>query len=88
MNKETFIHILFMVIGIYSILGAYFEWNFFYNNRKAERVINLFGRSGAKIFYIVVGLVLFSIAFLDMTNVIDIHLLFGRRAAIQHILNK
>jgi len=88
MNKEILIQILFMAIGIYSVLGAYFEWNFFYNSRKAQRVVNLFGRSGAKIFYIVVGVILFSIALLDMTNIIDIHLLFGRRAAMQHVLNQ
>ncbi len=79
MDKETFTQILFMAAGIFSILGAYFEWNFFYKNRKVQRIIKLFGPSGAKIFYIVIGIIIFSIALLDMTNVIDIHLLFGRR---------
>ncbi len=79
MDKETFTQILFMAAGIFSILGAYFEWNFFYKNRKVQRIIRLFGPSGAKIFYIVIGIIIFSIALLDMTNVIDIHLLFGRR---------
>ncbi len=82
MDKETFSQILFMAAGLFSILGAYFEWNFFYKNRKVQRIIRLFGKSGAKIFYIVIGLIIFSIALLDMIHVIDIHLLFNRKVAV------
>ncbi len=76
MNKELAIQILLVAFGLFSILGAYFEWNFFYNN-KVWRIIRLIGRSGAKIFYILIGAILFMIAFLDMIHIIDIHLLFG-----------
>ncbi len=82
MSKEIFTQILFMAAGLFSILGAYFEWNFFYKNRKVQRIIKLFGHSGAKIFYIVIGIIIFSIALLDMTHVIDVHLLFSRRIAV------
>jgi hypothetical protein len=87
MNKETFTQIFFMAVGIFSVLGAFFEWDFFFKNRRAVFVLNLLGKSGARIFYIVVGVILFSIAFLDMIDIIDIHLLFGKRAAMKAILN-
>ncbi len=83
MNKEIFTQILFMAAGLFSILGAYLEWDLFYKNRKAQRIIRLFGQSGAKIFYIVIGLMIFTIALLDITHIIDIHLIFGRRAAMR-----
>jgi hypothetical protein len=88
MNKETITQIFFMAIGIFSVLGAFFEWSFFFNSKRARFAVSLFGKSGARIFYIVVGVILFSIAFLDMIGVIDIHLLFGRRAVMKSILSK
>lgn len=43
--------------GIFCILGAALEWDFFYNNYKAKRMVNMFGKQGAKIFYIILGAV-------------------------------
>ncbi len=82
MNKEILTQLFFMAAGLFSVLGAFFEWSFFFNSRKAQRVVRLFGKSGARIFYIVIGILLFSISLLDMLNVIDIHLLLGRRARL------
>ncbi len=79
MDKQTFTQIFFMAAGIFSVLGAFFEWGFFFNSRKAKLVTKILGRTGAKIFYIVIGIALFTIAFLAFINVIDIHLLLGRR---------
>ncbi len=79
MKKELIIQVLLVSFGLFSILGAYFEWTFFYNNNKVQRIIRLIGRSGAKIFYILIGAILFTIAILDIIHIIDIHLLFGHK---------
>ncbi len=82
MNKETLIQVLLVAFGVFSILGAYFEWNFFYTSKKMQRIIRLIGKSGAKIFYIVIGAILFILALLDMTHIIDINLLFSKKYGV------
>lgn len=79
MDKQMFTQIFFMAVGAFSILGAIFQWNFFFNSRKAKRLTGIIGIKGARIFYIVIGLGLFLLGFLDMIHVIDVHLLLGRR---------
>ena len=53
-------NIAFMIImalgGIFSICGAIFNWDFFFENYKARPVVKLFGRNGARIFYVLIGL--------------------------------
>ena len=82
MNKGTFVHIFFMAIGIFGVLGAFFKWNLLYNSKLTRKIIQLFGESGARIFYTVMGCAIFLIALLDMADIIDVHLLFGKGAAL------
>lgn len=53
-------NIAFMLImalgGIFSICGAIFNWDFFFENYKARPVVKLIGRNGARVFYVLVGL--------------------------------
>ena len=53
-------NIAFMIImalgGIFSICGAIFNWDFFFENYKARPVVKLIGRNGARVFYVLVGL--------------------------------
>ncbi len=88
MNKESFIQILLIAFGLFSILGAYFEWKFIYNSKKVQKIIKSIGRSGTKIFCIVIGAILFIIALLDMVHIIDIQLLFENKELINTTLNK
>lgn len=60
--NEAFILIFLVVGGIFSILGALYDWDFFFNNRKAQSFVQLFGRKGARIFYFILGTVLLIIA--------------------------
>ncbi len=50
--------IFFVLVGLFSILGAIKNWNFFMNNRKAYIWVKLFGRNGARIFYGILGFVI------------------------------
>ena len=42
--------------GLFSICGAAFDWDFFINSRKARFFVTIFGRTGARIFYGLLGL--------------------------------
>lgn len=50
--------IFFVLAGLFSILGAIKNWDFFMNNRKAYIWVKLFGRNGARIFYGILGFVI------------------------------
>ncbi len=50
--------VIALVVGLYAIIASALNLEFFFNNKKAERMINLFGRKGARIFYGILGLLL------------------------------
>ncbi len=77
--SETTINIIFILIGVFTFCGAWFEWNFFFKSRKAQTIVKLFGMKGAKIFYLVLGIAFFSVGLLDLIGIIDIPLKLGRR---------
>ncbi|MGN1105294.1 MAG: immunity 17 family protein [Huintestinicola sp.] len=41
--------------GLFSIAGSFFNWDFFFNSRKARPFVKLIGRTGARIFYAILG---------------------------------
>ena len=43
--------------GLFSICGAAFDWDWFINSRKAQFFVAILGRTGARIFYGVLGVV-------------------------------
>lgn len=55
-SQKLFCCILFILAGLFSIAGAVFNWDFYFNARKARTIVNIFGRNGARIFYAVLGL--------------------------------
>lgn len=50
--------ILLAAVGLFSVLAGVFNWDFFFNSRKARLWIRLFGRGGARIFYILLGVLI------------------------------
>ena len=55
--------ILMMGGGVFSLCGSIMDCDFFFNNYKAQFMIQLLGRTGARIFYAVLGafIIFFSI---------------------------
>ncbi|MCA9569220.1 MAG: immunity 17 family protein [Myxococcales bacterium] len=45
-------------VGLFSVVAAIQEWSFFMEHRKAQRMIWLLGRQGARAFYVVTGIVI------------------------------
>ena len=46
---------VFAGCGIFAICGAAFNWDWFMNHRKAQFLVRIAGRTGARIFYGVLG---------------------------------
>jgi hypothetical protein len=54
--KKELVGLLLVLVGFFSIAGGIFNFEWFMNSRKARACVNLLGRSGARIFYGVLGL--------------------------------
>lgn len=50
--------ILIVIFGIFCIICSIANWDWYFNHRKAQLFVSLFGRTGARIFYICTGVVL------------------------------
>jgi hypothetical protein len=48
--------IVFLAGGLIAIAGGLFNWDWFMDNQKAQVFVEKFGRSGARVFYCVLGL--------------------------------
>ena len=45
--------------GIFSVFCAYMDFDWFFNNYKARPLVKTFGRERMRIFYIIIGIVIF-----------------------------
>ena len=50
--------LIFVAAGVFSICGAAFDWDWFINSRKARFFVATFGRTGARILYALLGIVI------------------------------
>lgn len=48
---------------MFTFVASSLNLDFFFNNRRAETFIKLFGRKGARIFYMALGAFLFYVAY-------------------------
>lgn len=44
--------------GLFSVAGAWRDWDFFFENRRARRFVGAVGRQGARWVYAVIGVVM------------------------------
>jgi hypothetical protein len=49
--------LFFVLAGIFTMCGGLFNWNWFVLSRRARLIVRILGRGGARIFYVVVGVV-------------------------------
>lgn len=57
-TPEAFIFILFLSLGAFSLVAALFNIEWFFATHGAAMFIKWFGRKGARIFYVFLGLAL------------------------------
>jgi uncharacterized membrane protein len=65
--------IIAILLGIYALTGAGFNWNWFMEDRKSRFFSKILGgRDRARIFYIVVGIVLLIYGTLGLFGVVEV----------------
>ncbi len=47
--------LFFIAAGLFSAAGGMFDWEWFMNHRKAQFMSTILSRTGARIFYVIVG---------------------------------
>jgi len=63
--------VILVLAGLFSISGAAFDWNWFMENGKVKFISKILGgRSRARIFYLVLGLVMIIFGFLGLFGVV------------------
>jgi len=63
--------LFFIAIGIFSLCGALFDWDWFMDARKARFIVKIFGRNGARIFYSLLGTGLAVLGILGLIGIIQ-----------------
>jgi small neutral amino acid transporter SnatA (MarC family) len=66
MESNTIAVIIGFGAGLFSIVASILNWDWFFNHRRARIFLKMFGRTGARIFYTILGLFLFFVAFKAM----------------------
>ncbi len=50
--------LIFVLAGIFCIVAAALDWDWFMHNYRARLIVNIFGHDGARVFYVILGIVL------------------------------
>lgn len=69
MNRSVVISLVFILIGVFSVFGGALDWDFFMENRRARLFVMILGRLGARIFYVLLGIVIFLIGIYGLSQV-------------------
>jgi len=58
--------------GVFSVLGAALDWDFFMESRKARLFVGMLGRNGARVFYGILGTGIAVFGTLGVMGVVDL----------------
>lgn len=64
--------IILSLAGLFSIVCSIGNYEFFFTNSKAVLFVKLFGRNGARIFYILLGLFIISVGMMGLFGIISL----------------
>ena len=68
----NYLGLLFIGIGLFAAVAAAFDWDWYMNSRKARWMVNLIGRNGARLLYIVLGGALVVAGSLELFGMIEL----------------
>jgi len=63
--------LILLAVGVFSFMGGAMDWEWFMANRKARPLAGIIGRTGARIFYGLLGLAMAIAGALVAVGVID-----------------
>ncbi|MFI4861219.1 MAG: immunity 17 family protein [Phycisphaerales bacterium JB063] len=52
---QMFFDVLFAALGVFAVVGAVANWDWYMNSKKAQNLSRLLTRNGARVFYILIG---------------------------------
>ena len=64
--------ILFIVLGIFTLVCTFFKPSFYWESRKARGMRKLIGDRGTSVFYYIIGLAVVVIGVLGMLDIISV----------------
>ncbi|MGN0594122.1 MAG: Imm17 family immunity protein [Hominimerdicola sp.] len=68
--KDYFIMALVMfAVGLFTLISSLKEAKWFFENRKAKPFVDMFGFKGAKIFYIILGIIFILLGFVPVIEI-------------------
>lgn len=56
--SEYFVFGIFIFAGLFSLVSSILNFDWYFNNRRAATIVSWFGRTGARIFYGLLGIAL------------------------------
>ena len=66
--SEYFILVLFIALGLFSIVSAIFNLDWYFKTSGAMTFVNWFGRGGARVFYALLGVGLIACGVLGLIS--------------------
>jgi hypothetical protein len=63
--------LVLVACGLFSVVAASQDWDWFMNHRKARLFVALFGRTGARLFYAGLGAVLMALGAVVTLGMLD-----------------
>lgn len=70
-NESLLFGLVFLAVGLFAVTGAFSNWGWFWNNRRAVFLSAILTKTGARAFYTFVGLMLTLIGVLATLGLID-----------------
>ena len=64
MESYQVLGIVTVLVGMFTFVASSLNLEFFFNNKRAAVFIKLFGRKGARIFYMILGAFMMYVAYL------------------------
>jgi small neutral amino acid transporter SnatA (MarC family) len=62
MNPQYIVQGIFITAGLVALLASVFDWNWFFSAQNTKFIVDHFGRTRARIFYGVLGVILMGMA--------------------------
>ncbi|WP_439183632.1 immunity 17 family protein [Carboxylicivirga taeanensis] len=75
MNKDILFYLM-IGVGVLIFIASLTNWEWFFKQRRAQSMIKLMGRNGARIFYAILGAFFAGFGWLVLSGQIDIASLF------------
>ena len=72
MKNSLIAQVAFILIGLFSMAAAYFNWDWYFEWRNSRWFVNLIGRPAARVFCLVTGVGLVVVGGLAMAGAVEL----------------